>query len=56
MKTIEEVRKDTKQVLIKMGYSEERAEKATADFKEISRTYNGEPTAVMTYNGVEIYL
>lgn len=56
MKTIEEVRKETAQSLIILGYTEERAEKATAEFKEISRTYNGEPTAVKTYDGIEIYL
>ena len=56
MKTIEDVRKETAQALVMLGYTEEQAEKATADFKEISRTYKGEPTAVMTYNGVEIYL
>lgn len=56
MKTIEEVRKETAQALMMMGYTEERAEKATADFKEISRTYNGEPTAIRTYDGIEIYL
>ena len=56
MKTIEEVRKETTQALMTLGYTEERAEKATAEFKEISRTYNGEPTAVKTYDGIEIYL
>ena len=56
MKTIEDVRKETVQALVMMGYTEERAENATAEFKEISRTYNGEPTAVKTYDGIEIYL
>jgi hypothetical protein len=47
---------ETAQSLMMLGYTEERAEKATAELKEISRTYNGEPTAVKTYDGIEIYL
>lgn len=56
MKTIEEVRKETAQALMTLGYTEERAKKATEEFKEISRAYDGEPTAVKTYDGIEIYL
>lgn len=54
--TIEEVRKETKKKLIKLGYTAEQAEKTVNTFKEISAFYNGIPSRVKTTDGKEIYL
>jgi hypothetical protein len=53
---IEQVKKDTYKRLVDMGYKPETVQKVVNSFWKVIRTYNGKPTAVLTYDGQEIYL
>lgn len=54
--TIEDVKKETKTKLIKLGYTAEQAEKTINTFYKISAYYNGIPSRIETSDGKEIYL
>jgi len=56
MKSIEEVKKETAEKLIAMGYKPETVYKVVNTFWKVLKWYNGEPTRVLTYDGQEIYL
>lgn len=56
MKDIEQVKKESREALLALGYSEETVNKVVNSFWKVIRWYNGEPTRVLTYDGQEIYL
>ena len=56
MKDIEQVKRETAERLIAMGYNKKAVQKVVNSFWKVIGWYNGEPTRVLTVDGQEIYL
>lgn len=54
--TLEEIKKESFNHLIKIGYSRDQAQKTVNQYQKISGYYKGRPSKVILKNGIELYL
>lgn len=56
MTELKKVKEQSRQELIKAGYTSVQAQKAIDRFQKVSGYYNGKPSRVKTADGIEIFL
>lgn len=56
MDILEQVKNETREHLIKVGYSVEVANETVNQFASVSDFFRGKPSRVKTFDGSELYL